>query len=112
MKITLPFPPSVLRPNDKTYWRIKSPIKVAYRELCKDLSSKYTLTHIGGNIPLSLTFYPPNNRWDWDGMVAAFKSGQDGMCLGLGINDKLFRPITIDFGDADKNNSRVEIEIK
>lgn len=61
---------------------------------------------------LKITFYPPTkaNR-DIDNCLASIKAGLDGIADGLAINDKFFRPITIDFGETDKNNPRVVIEI-
>lgn len=111
MIITLPFPPSILRPNDKSCWQAKNPVKVAYREKCKSIASENIPNFKEGNIEIKLTFYPPNNRWDYDAMLSAFKSGQDGVCLAWGINDKRLRPVLIDPRDADKKNPRVEITI-
>lgn len=65
----------------------------------------------GVNLAISIAFYPPNNRWDVDGMFSAIKSGLDGIALGLGINDKLFRPFFLDVPGADKINPRVEITL-
>jgi len=111
MELILPFPPSILRPNDRSHWRKKNPIKAAYRDLCESISLSRIPVLPEGNIPMSIVFYPPNNRWDWDAMVAAFKSGQDGMCQAWNINDKRIRPITIDFGQPSKLEPFVEINI-
>lgn len=45
-------------------------------------------------------FYPPHSGYDLDNCLAALKSGLDGMADGLKVNDRMFRPITIDFGDV------------
>jgi len=111
MIITLPFPPSILRPNDKTCWQVKNPVKVAYREQCKSIALQNIPKFNDGNISIHIKFYPPNNRWDYDAMLSAFKSGQDGMCMAWGINDKRLRPVLLDPQDADKLNPRVEIFI-
>src|SRR3546814_16425103 len=44
-------------------------------------------------LPVKITFCPPDRRHrDDDNMIASFKSGRDGMCEALGINDRLLRP--------------------
>lgn len=111
MIITLPFPPSILRPNDKSYWRKKNPIKAEYRETCMNIAGKNIPVFPEGNISIHIKFYPPNNRWDYDAMLSAFKSGQDGVCIAWGINDKRLRPVIIDPKEADKLNPRVEITL-
>lgn len=63
-----------------------------------------------GKIPLSVVFYTPNRRCDLDNILASFKSGFDGMADGLGVNDKRFRPLTID-DECDPLNPRVEVTI-
>lgn len=34
-----------------------------------------------------------------DNLLARMKAGLDGVCDAWGVNDKFFRPITIDMGD-------------
>lgn len=59
---------------------------------------------------MELLFIPPDNRpRDIDNLLASCKELIDGIAQGLGVNDKQFRPITIDMGEKDKRNSRVEI---
>lgn len=54
----------------------------------------------GKNIHLTIIFYPPDNRRrDLDNCHAAIKSGLDGMASALGVDDRVFRPITLDFGE-------------
>src|SRR3546814_725172 len=44
-------------------------------------------------LPVKITFCPPDRRHrDDDNMIASFKSGRDGMCEALGLNDRLLRP--------------------
>lgn len=67
---------------------------------------------IMGDVPLSLTFHASTNRsYDLDNALASCKAAIDGLANGLGINDRQFRPITIDRGAADKENPRVEVRI-
>jgi crossover junction endodeoxyribonuclease RusA len=45
-----------------------------------------------GDIHLWIDFYPPDRRQrDDDNMIAAFKSGRDGLAQAFGVNDKRFR---------------------
>ncbi len=45
-----------------------------------------------GDIHLWIDFYPPDRRHrDDDNMIAAFKSGRDGLADALKVNDKRFR---------------------
>lgn len=100
MKITLPWPPKELSPNARTHWGKKAKIAAKYRHACAILTkaanidaafirecaagSKYAL-HV------FIDFYPPDRRErDDDNLVAAFKSGRDGVADALGIDDKHF----------------------
>ena len=58
------------------------------------------------NIPKSdykemhIIFYKPNRRhMDLDNMLASMKSGLDGMCLALEIDDRCFKKITIEISE-------------
>lgn len=100
--VTLTWPTQNLFPNKKVHWAKKA------EEIKKLRSDSYYLTkHYiktfkwhGGFIPLNIIFHAPNNRHDLDGCLSALKSGLDGMAEALKVNDKMFRPITIDFGDV------------
>lgn len=59
-----------------------------------------------------IIFHPPSARgFDLDNALASIKSGLDGIAESWGVNDKMFRPITIDFGDK-VDNGHVSISIK
>lgn len=112
MIITLPWPDRKLSPNERSHWAKKAPVKAAYREKAYWQAQKHGVILPAERHHIAITFYPPSNRpMDIDNCLASIKSGLDGIADGLGINDKYFRPITIDFGEADKNNPRVEINI-
>jgi crossover junction endodeoxyribonuclease RusA len=109
MKIYLPWPPSKLSPNSRTYWRAKNPIKVAYREECYRIARNKQEQIKGDLFRVTITFHPPDRRSrDLDNVLASAKSGIDGVCMALGINDKQLRPITLDWGTVRRNG---EIEI-
>ncbi|AQS50537.1 hypothetical protein PAEH1_01405 [Paenalcaligenes hominis] len=51
----------------------------------------------GERVPLHITFYAPDRRRrDIDGMLGAMKHHIDGMAKALGVDDSVFRPVTID----------------
>jgi len=54
-----------------------------------------------GNIPLMILFYPPHTRFDLHNCSGALKGHLDGIADALEINDKRFRPITIDFAEIE-----------
>jgi len=94
--IEYPFPPKELNPNRQIHWAAKAKVKKAYREECRLLTVKadtYDLSKVKDRIiNLYITFFPPDRRHrDDDNLVAAFKSGRDGIADALEINDKMFR---------------------
>lgn len=112
MIITLSWPNKLLSPNDRSHWAKKAPIKAAYRNEAYWKAQKHGVILPPERHHVTIIFYPPTNaQRDVDNCLASLKSGLDGAADGLGINDKYFRPITIDFANADKNNPRVEIII-
>lgn len=112
MIITLSWFNKHLSPNDRSHWAKKAPIKAAYRNEAYWKAQKHGVILPPERHHVTIIFCPPNNKpRDIDNCLASLKSGLDGIADGLGINDKYFRPITIDFGEADKLNPRVVIEI-
>lgn len=111
IRLTLPYPPSELNPNKRLHWAQKIKIKNAEKDMGIALSLGYR-GQITGDVPLTLVFYPQTKRsFDLDNALASLKAALDGVAHGLGINDKQFRPITIDRGHPDKNDPRVEVFI-
>ena len=94
MEVTLPWPPFGLNPNARTHWRRKAVIARQYRDACFVLARNAGLRSVPweGPIVLQLDFIPPTRRArDDDNLVAAFKSGRDGLAHALGIDDQRFR---------------------
>lgn len=104
MKVSLPFPNPKLNPNKKNgkHWIATFAIKSSSRELAKALTRpKLDLPE---HIPLSVIFNPPDKRHrDLDNLLASCKPYIDGIAEGLGINDKRFRPILIDYSSNYDN---------
>jgi crossover junction endodeoxyribonuclease RusA len=93
-EIIFPWPPKELSPNARLHWSKKSKAAALYRNTCHLLTLEAGLREIdwGGDIHVWIDFYPPDRRQrDDDNMIAAFKSGRDGMAEALGVNDKRFR---------------------
>lgn len=114
--ITLPWLDSRLLPNRKNgmHWtathKIKQEaLKNAFLATKKEIWGK----DIGNaKKSLKIVFYAPDKRKrDLDNLLAAMKPSIDGIAQALGIDDSLFRPITLNMGlDPDKKGF-VEIEI-
>jgi crossover junction endodeoxyribonuclease RusA len=74
------------------------------------LEAKLKAPEGDGKIEIEVTFYPPDRRpRDADNMVAAIKSGLDGVADALNVNDKRFLP---SFKFTDTVMGMVVIEIK
>lgn len=91
--VILPWPPRALSPNARTHWRAKAPIAKAYKQACWALTLEAGVAVPDSpKLALWLDFVPPDKRHrDDDNIIAAFKSGRDGVALALGIDDKRFR---------------------
>lgn len=117
MIIELPWPDKRLSPNARLHWRPKADAKEIARNVGKTLT--WAALGVGvrevrarfakdGPIPLTITFYPPDNRHrDDDNMVGSFKSYRDGIADALGVNDRRFRPVYV-FAEPCKPG-RVEV---
>lgn len=100
MRIELPFPPRDLSPNRarNVHWSRKAGVVRNYRASACNL----TLDAIGrqgrpaledGEIPISVTFHPPDNRGrDRTNMEASLKAAWDGIADALGMDDNRFAP--------------------
>lgn len=104
LRVVLPWPSRVLSPNSRTHWAQRSRQAKAYRWACmvqgkkvvnqEERTLKALREHVaaGGHLHLFLDFHPPNRaRRDDDNVIAAFKSGRDGLADALGIDDEHFR---------------------
>ena len=91
-----PWPPKTLKPNVKVHWAVKAKDILAYKDICYWTTKEYKIEEKLYS-SVKLTFYPPNRRhFDLDNMLATMKSGLDGMCLALKIDDHCFKKITVE----------------
>ena len=111
-KVILPWPPKELSPNATLHWAKKSKKKKEYRTACWALAleAKLKAPEGDGKIEMEVTFCPPDKRHrDADNMVAAIKSGLDGVADALKVNDRRFLP---KFIFTDSVMGMVIVEIK
>jgi Holliday junction resolvase RusA-like endonuclease len=107
--LTFPWYPKELSPNSSCHFHVKAKKKAIYKELCYWTTKE-------ANIPksdykeLHIIFYKPNRRhMDLDNMLASIKSGLDGMCNALEMDDRCFKKITIEI--AKDIGGMINIEI-
>lgn len=115
IEVTLGFPPADLSPNKRLHWAKLAKAKKRYRQACWGI----TLEQLGagvevpdGKLELSMLFVRPDRRtYDRDNLTARMKSGLDGMCDALGIDDKRFSRIVVEVAD-DRIGGFVKVKIK
>lgn len=119
MIIKLPYPDSALMPNKKNgkHWGATN------NEKKTALTSAYVLTKLAVNknnpqiiqnkkIALNINYVQTDNRHrDLDNLLAASKAYLDGMAKGLGLDDRLFRPITIDSSVGSIKEMIISLEL-
>lgn len=95
MQITFDWPVGKLSPNARVHWSKKAKAVKSYRTSCAWAARAAGVKSIvaDGEVAMTITFYPPDNRRrDRDNMIAAFKSGLDGLSDAMGVDDSLFVP--------------------
>ena len=101
LTLTLPWIDSALMPNRKNgrFWASTQKHKSDARNqgYYSSLGKRLPEPTERGTYPVKITFVSPDARnRDLDNCLSACKHLLDGVALGLGVNDKQFRPITID----------------
>ncbi|OPB16719.1 endodeoxyribonuclease RusA [Pseudomonas fluorescens] len=90
-ELILPWPPAACSPNARGHWSKRSKAAKAYRADCHLLCREALIRAPEGKALLLLEFVPPDRRSrDDDNLIAAFKSGRDGLADALGIDDRQF----------------------
>lgn len=114
--IELPFPDPKLNPNRSNGYHWTESRK--QRDIAKQIGYTQARVALDGKefVPaeqyaLWITFCSPDRRHrDADNLYASMKHYLDGVCLALGIDDKLFRKVTLAFGEVRKPGA-VTVEI-
>jgi hypothetical protein len=91
--IELPFPPASLSGHAKGKWWNTSSIVAKHRAWAR-LATLAAAIPVPdeGDIRVSFTFYPPDNRGDRLNFANRIKAYADGIADALGVNDKRFLP--------------------
>lgn len=114
LSIALPWPPKELSPNGRKHWRGLAKFKAAYRDTCRIetlLQCRPDYLQLPERIHLSMDFVPPDRRRrDRDNLVAAMKSGLDGVADALGINDERFAVLTVRTVEGEQAGVRLRLE--
>lgn len=95
--LELPWPRAELSPNTQAHWTVKAKAKAQYGRTCQSLAAAAKFGTFGRqHVELRLDFYPPDHRqYDLDNMLARMKSGIDGICRAIGIDDVQIRKIIV-----------------
>jgi crossover junction endodeoxyribonuclease RusA len=115
--LRLPFPPSSLFPNRRhgKHWSTIQRSKELARVDGATLAKAWARTtgfkpRADAKYGLYVLFEVARDNKDSDNMLSACKPLLDGVANGLGVNDKQFRPITIDVAKAKADSVIVTIE--
>lgn len=111
MSLTLPWPSNKLSPNARTHYAVKMKITAAHKEkgymIAKVAALEKPLEPVRQHV--KILFHAPDRRKrDLDNLLSSCKAYLDGIALAYGINDSLFRPITIDFANETYPQGKVE----
>lgn len=110
-EIRLEWPPAALSGHNAGHWRSKAALVRKHRDWAKYCTLAACIpVPDSGDIPLSITFYPPNNRGDRTNYVIRAKALIDGVAEGLGVNDKRFLPQFV-FAGPDRDDPRVVVVV-
>lgn len=111
IKITLPWFNPILNPNERSHILKKSKARAKQKSDAHFLALQKRIKHHHDGYALHIVFYPPNRRRrDLDNCLASIKGAIDGIANACNMDDKDFRPITIDFGDLVKHG-KITIEM-
>lgn len=117
LRIVLPWPDPALFPNAKggRHWRTYQSQKAKARDdgfwAAKLALGKNTFQP-AARVPVSAVFvYPDRISRDMEGCLGAIKHHVDGIAQALGVDDKIFRPWTLDDALDKERRGFVIVEI-
>ena len=119
IKIVLAWPDSALMPNRRggKHWASFQKKKEGARTDGADaarnaLEGLCGVSMADGRVSVGVMFFEPDRRHrDLDNLRGAIKWHLDGIAKELGVDDKQFRPITINSTHGGKNGARVEVTL-
>jgi len=104
----LPWLNPILSPNNRSHWAKKVEPKRKHKEDAWAIAKSTGKPPLSDTYHLYIIFYPPTNAHrDLDNCLASIKAELDGIADAWQVNDKQFRPITIDFGEKVKGGKIV-----
>lgn len=112
IKLSLPWPPKGLSPNDRRHRMSVAAIKRKYRADCawSTIASGIRSIRAAG-LHVRITFHPPDARArDLDNMLASIKAGLDGVADVIGIDDSRWT-LVLALG-APERRGRVELVLE
>ena len=110
--VELPYPHKVLWPNGRTrHLGYKATLTRdhknwafwAVREKCKPGSLPDNIEHV--KIGIKLVLKARTTAPDEDNTSAAMKAYLDGMAQAMGVDDKIFKPQPVEFGERTRNGA-------
>lgn len=110
MNIVLPWPTKALSPNARVHHMALHKAKQSYRFACATVARQQGARKLSaGALHLRITFVPPDRRArDLDNMLASIKSGLDGLCDVLEVDDSLW---TLTITKAAEVGGMVRVEV-
>lgn len=92
--IELPFPPSSLSGHSKGHWRHTAGIVAKHRAWARaaTLAERPSVPETG-DIIVTVSFYPPDQRGDRVNYPNRMKPYFDGIADAIGVNDRRFVPV-------------------
>ncbi len=112
MNIVLPWPPKELSPNARPHHMAHSRARKRYRQACALTAKAQGATRIAADsLAVNLTFIPPDRRMrDDQNLIAAMKSGLDGLADVLGVDDSKWY-VTHDPYSTETIGGMVKVEV-
>ena len=111
LHLVLPWPVKGLSPNARNHWAATARDKKRYREACAWSAKSQGAGKLDAiRLHVALQFVPPDRRArDLDNMLAAMKSGLDGLADVLGVDDSRW---TITICTADEIGGMVRVIVQ
>lgn len=105
IEIRLPWPAKGLSPNARMHHMALAKLKAGYRRQCGLLAAQHRQA-LPDSPALVLEFNPPDRRRrDRDNLLASMKSGIDGVCDALGVDDSIFDPLIVSMKEPTKGGA-------
>lgn len=118
MIIRISWPDPVLFPNRKggrhwgAYQRAKESARTEGWAAARSVAGR-SQVNLGNRAAVQIMFHAPDRRRrDLDGMLGAIKHHVDGIAKALGVDDSIFRPVSMDWTVDEKRQGFVTVEIQ